>query len=58
MAQHHSYSIAFKRQVPQDFLGGERLHCLAKRYVSRSFIRTWAHKYDRGSLMAMRKPPS
>ena len=32
MAKHRTHSIEFKRQVAQEFLAGETLHCLAKRY--------------------------
>ncbi len=30
MARHRSYSIEFKRQVAQEFLGGETLYGLAR----------------------------
>ncbi len=40
MARHRSYSIEFKRQVTQEFLGGETLHWLTKRHdISRNLIR-------------------
>lgn len=29
MARYRSYSVEFKRQVAQEFLGGETLHALA-----------------------------
>ncbi len=32
MAKHRTHSIEFKRQVAQEFLGGETLHGLAKRH--------------------------
>ena len=32
MAKHRSHSIAFKRQVAQEFMAGETLHGLAKRH--------------------------
>ena len=32
MTKHRSHSIEFKRQVAQEFLGGETLHGLAKRH--------------------------
>ena len=42
MAKHRSHSIKFKRQVAQEFLAGETLHRLAKRYdLSRTLIRIW-----------------
>ena len=40
MAKHRTYSIEFKRQVAQEYLGGETLHGLARRHdVSRNLIR-------------------
>ena len=51
MARHCTYSIEFKRQVAQEFLGGETLHGLAKRHdVSRNLIRIWVAKYEAGAL--------
>jgi len=45
MARHHSHSIEFKRQVAQEFIAGETLRALAKRYdVSRNLIRIWVRK--------------
>ena len=47
MARHRTYSIEFKRQVAQEFLGGETLYGLAKRHdVSRNLIRVWLAKYE------------
>ena len=46
MAKHRTHSIEFKRQVVQEFLGGESPHALAKRHgISRNLI-----KYDAGGL--------
>jgi transposase-like protein len=40
MARHRSHSIAFKRQIAQEFIAGETLHGLAKRHdLSRNLIR-------------------
>ena len=40
MAKHRIHSLEFKRQVAQEFLAGETLHGLAKRYdLSRNLIR-------------------
>jgi hypothetical protein len=51
MAQHRSHSIEFKRQVAQEFIAGETLHGLAKRYdVSRNLIRIWVSKYEEGAF--------
>ena len=35
MPKHRSHSIAFKRQVAQEYIGGETLHGLAKRHEVR-----------------------
>jgi hypothetical protein len=45
-------SIAFKRQIAQEFLSGEvSLHGLAKRTdICRNLIRVWVEKYERGEL--------
>src|SRR5260221_3764364 len=51
MARHRSHSIAFKRQVAQEFVSGETLHSLAKRHdLSRNLIRLWVQKYEAGAL--------
>jgi transposase-like protein len=44
MAKHRSHSIEFKRQIAQEFIAGETLHALAKRYdLSRNLIRIWVN---------------
>jgi transposase len=49
MAKHRSHSLAFKRQVAQEFMAGETLHGLAKRHdLSRNLIRIWVQKYEAG----------
>lgn len=51
MVKHRSHSIAFKRQVAQEFLGGATLHGLAKQHdLSRNLIRIWVEKYEAGAL--------
>lgn len=51
MAKHRSYSVEFKRQVAQEYLGGETLHGLSKRHdISRNLIRLWIRKYDAGEF--------
>jgi transposase len=51
MTKHRSHSIEFKRQVAQEFLGGETQHGLAKRHdISRNLIRVWVEKYDAGAF--------
>src|SRR5258708_4431316 len=51
MAKHRTHSIEFKRQVVQEFLGGESPHALAKRDgISRNLIKIWVAKYEAGGL--------
>src|SRR5215471_6294845 len=51
MAKHRTYSMEFKRQVAQEFIAGETLHALAKRYdVSRNLIRVWVKKLETGAF--------
>jgi len=51
MAKHRTHSIEFKRQVVQEFLGGETLHGLAKRHdISRNLIRIWVQRYEAGDF--------
>jgi transposase-like protein len=47
--QHRSHSLEFKRQVVQEYLGGETLHGLSKRHdISRQLVRVWIEKYEAG----------
>ena len=51
MAKHRTHSIEFKRQVVQEFLGGEPPHALARRHgISRNLIKIWVAKYEAGGL--------
>jgi len=51
MTKHRSHSIEFKRQVAQEFVGGETLHALAKRHdISRQLIRIGVQKYEAGAF--------
>jgi transposase-like protein len=51
MARHRSHSIAFERQVAQEFVSGETLHSLAKRHdLSRNLIRLSVQKYEAGAF--------
>jgi transposase len=51
MAKHRSHSIAFKRQIAQEFLAGETLHGLARRHdLSRNLIHIWIDKYEAGAF--------
>ena len=46
---HRTHSIAFKRQVVEEYLAGETLHGLARRNeLSRTLIRIWVDKYEAG----------
>jgi transposase len=49
--QHRSHSVAFKRQVAEEFLAGETLYGLAKRHdLCRNLIRVWVAKYEAGAF--------
>jgi len=51
MVKHRTHSIEFKRQVVQDYLGGETLYGLAKRHeISRTLIHVWLAKHEAGVL--------
>jgi transposase len=51
MAKHRSHSVAFKRQVAEEFIAGEALHALSKRHdISRQLIRIWVGKFEAGAL--------
>ena len=44
---HRTHSIAFKRQVVQEYLAGETLHGLARHHdLSRTLIRIWVDKCE------------
>ncbi|WP_274630945.1 transposase [Arvimicrobium flavum] len=49
MVRHRTHSIEFKRQIVQEYLAGETLHCLARRHdLSRNLIRIWIQKFEAG----------
>ena len=51
MTKHRSHSVAFKRQVAEEFLAGETLHALSQRHdISRQLIRIWVGKFEAGAL--------
>jgi transposase-like protein len=51
MAKHRVHSLEFKRRVAQEFLAGETLRGLAKRYdLSRNLVRVWVQKFEDGAL--------
>jgi transposase len=51
MPRHRSHSVAFKRQIAEEYLAGETLHGLAKRHeICRNLIRVWVAKYEAGAF--------
>lgn len=51
MGRYRVYTIEFKKQVVQEYLGGESLHALGKRHqISRNLIRIWIAKYEAGEF--------
>ncbi|WP_024585160.1 transposase [Bradyrhizobium sp. OHSU_III] len=51
MVRYRSHSIEFKRQVAQEYFGGETLKGLARRHdISRNLVRLWIAKYEAGEL--------
>jgi transposase len=51
MTKYRSHSVAFKRQVAEEFLAGETLHALSKRHdISRQLVRIWVGKFEAGAL--------
>jgi transposase-like protein len=51
MAHHRSYSLGFKRQIVQEYLGEEALNRLSTRNrISRILVRLWAQKYKSGEF--------
>ncbi|MER9083099.1 hypothetical protein [Mesorhizobium sp. M0895] len=51
MAKHRTQGVGFKRQVSQEYFGGETLHALSKRHdISHNLIRIWVEKFQAGAL--------
>ncbi len=51
MARHRPHSVAFRRQVAQEFVAGGTLHALSKRHdISRQLIRIWVGKFEAGAF--------
>src|SRR5881398_901627 len=51
MATQRRYPIEFKRQVVQEYQGGETLHGLGKRHgISRNLVSIWAAKAEAGEF--------
>lgn len=51
MRKHRTHSMAFKRQVVEEYLAGETFYGLARRHdLSRTLIRLWLEKYEAGAF--------
>ena len=51
MPRYRSHSVAFNRQVAEEYFAGETLYGLAKRHdISRNLIRVWVAKYEAGAF--------
>ena len=51
MRKHRTHSIAFKRQVVEEYLAGETFHGLSRHHdLSRNLIRMWLEKYEAGAF--------
>ena len=49
--QHRNHSVAFKRQVVEEYHAGGTLHGLSKQHdICRNLIRVWIEKYDAGAF--------
>ena len=56
MARQRSHSIAFKRQVAQEFIAGESLYALSKRHdIPRQLIRGRGNPYDNAKAESFMK---
>lgn len=51
MSSYRMFTIGFKRQVAQEYLGGASLNALSRKHeVARNLIRIWVAKYQTGEL--------
>ena len=51
MPKHRVHTIDFKRQVCQEFAGGETLYGLSRRHgICRNLIRVWVAKFEAGEF--------
>jgi len=51
MPRYRSFDVGFKRQVAQEFLTGESLNSLSRKYdVARNLIRIWVLKHEGGEF--------
>src|SRR5256885_12737836 len=51
MPKHRVHTIDFKRQVCQEFAGGETLYGLSRRHgIRRNLIRVWVAKFEAGEF--------
>ncbi len=54
MARYRTYTVEFKRQLAEEYLGGgASLNELARRHdLSRELLRIWVRKYQAGEFVA------
>jgi transposase len=51
MARYRTFNVAFKRQVAPEFLTGESLNSLSRKYdIARNLIRIWVLKHEGGPI--------
>ena len=51
MARYRTFNVAFKRQVAQEFLTGESLNSLSRKYdIARNLIRIWVLMHEGGEF--------
>jgi len=51
LARYRTFNVAFKRQVAQEFLTGESLNSLSRKYdIARNLIRIWVLKHEGGEF--------
>jgi transposase len=51
MPRYRTFNVAFKRQVAQEFLTGESLNSLSRKYdIARNLIRIWVLKHEGGEF--------
>lgn len=51
MPDYRVFTVAFKRQVSEEFLAGASLHALSRKHeVARNLIRIWVAKYKAGEF--------
>jgi transposase-like protein len=51
MARYRTFNVTFKRQVAQEFLTGESLNSVSRKYdIARNLIRIWVLKHEGGEF--------